>query len=214
MKNCLSGLCAAFLFISATSASAALVSAVSATTTMGSAFQSDLANTINGVGLDSLSLTATHGSTDPSNSWISDEGTLSGKITFDLGGVFAIQGFSFWNQNAGGPGEPGAAGIRDLVVSTSLDNVTFTAVPGAPIEFAEDPNAVGIAQPFSFDTVNAQYVQFAVASNYGDPRSVGFAEVQFDSRQASVPDGGSTLVMLGTLLLGFAVVKYSKPLNS
>ena len=70
---------------------------------------------------------------------------------------------------------------------------------------------VGTAQPSRFIPVNAGYVKFEVASNYGDPNFTGFAEVQFDSPAASVPDSGSTLTLLGTLLLGFFAAKYGKP---
>jgi hypothetical protein len=213
MKTCLSGLCAAVFFASVSSASAALVSPVSATTTMGSASGTDLINTVNGVGLLSLSLTATHAATDQSNSWVSGGGSPIGDITFDLGGVFAIQGVSFWNQNGGGPSFTGAEGIQDVVISSSLDNVNYTLVVGAPTAFARDTNAVGTVQQFSFVPISANYVRFSVTSNFGDPVQTAFAEVQFDAAPASVPDSGSTLTLLGSLLLGFAAVKHRKWLS-
>ncbi len=90
--------------------SADRISFVTATTNMGSGFGTNLANTVNGVGLSSLSLTATHDATIPSNSWVSSAGTLTGQITFNLGGLYSVNSFSFWNQNGGGPGPSGSRG--------------------------------------------------------------------------------------------------------
>src|SRR5258708_5321753 len=73
------------------------ISTVTASTTMGSGFGTDIQNNVNGTGLSSLSLTATHAGTIPSNSWVSS-GTLTGTVTFDLGATFAVNSFSFWNQ--------------------------------------------------------------------------------------------------------------------
>lgn len=209
MKSRLCGCFAAIFFSSVFSASAALISPIAATTTMGSGSATNLINTINGDGLSSLSLTASHDATTPLNSWVSGGGVLTGEITFDLGGVFSIQGFSFWNQNDGGPGVLGAPGIQDVVVSSSLDNINFTPVLGSPTTFAQESNLVSSAQQFSFTAVDAGFVKFTVLSNHGDPNQTGFAEVQFD-QAVSVPDGSSTLALFGTLLLGFAAVRHGK----
>src|SRR5918995_845572 len=69
------------------SVSADRIVGVTATTNMGSGFGTDLINTVNGVGLSSLSLTATHEATIPTNSWVSNQGVLTGQITFNLGGL-------------------------------------------------------------------------------------------------------------------------------
>ena len=82
-----------------THSQAAIISATGATTNMGSGFGTLLSNTINGVGLSSLSLAATHAATLPGNSWVSSGGILTGNITFALGGLHTLDGFSFWNQN-------------------------------------------------------------------------------------------------------------------
>ena len=77
---------------------------------MGSGFGTNIQNSVNGVGLSSLSLTAAHAGTSPTNSWVSAS-TLTGAVTFDLGGIFTVDSFSFWNQNGGGPGANGSTGI-------------------------------------------------------------------------------------------------------
>jgi hypothetical protein len=205
-SNHLSSVAAVVLLASAFSAQAALVSPISATTNMGSGFGTNLINTINGVGLSSLSLTATHSATFPNNSWVSAN-VLSGDITFNLGGTFSIEGLSFWNQNDGGPGDNGITGIKNVVISSSLDNVTFTLIAGAPSVFARESGSVSNAQQFSFGKVNATHVKFSVASNYGDLSNTGFAEVKFNSAAASVPDGGTTVAMLGLSLVGMGYAR-------
>ena len=85
---------AAFVLAGSAATHGAIISATGAVTNMGSAFSSSLDNTFNGVGLTLQSLTATHAATTPANSWVS-AGILTGDITFTLGGLFALDGFSF-----------------------------------------------------------------------------------------------------------------------
>src|SRR5712671_5208659 len=86
---------------------ASRITTVTASTNMGSGFGTNIQNTVNGIGLSSLSLTATHSPTIPGNSWVSAIGILTGNVTFNLGGPFLVDSFSFWNQNGGGPGTSG-----------------------------------------------------------------------------------------------------------
>ena len=181
---------------------AGLVSATSATTNMGSGFATSLNNSINGVGLSSLSLSATHLATIPNNSWVSS-GTLTGNITFGFAAPFALDGFSFWNQNNGGPGALGSTGIRDLLISYSLDNVNFAPIPGAPAVFAQAPAGISPAQQFSFAPLFASSVRFSVQSNYGDLAQTGFAEVKFSG--SAVPEPGT--VIFGLALCGVAATR-------
>ena len=184
-------------------AHAATISATSATTTMGSGFATLLDNTINNVGLTLPTLTATHASTLPANSWVSSTGILAGDITFALGAPVSLDGFSFWNQNNGGPGLLGVTGIRGLAISYSLDNVSFLPIPGAPTSFAQETGNISSAQQFSFAPVTARFVRFGVQSNYGDTAQTGFAEVKFSG--SSVPEPTSAL--FGLALCGVAAVR-------
>jgi hypothetical protein len=175
------------------SASAAIVTGVTATTNMSAGFSTSLANTVNGVGLSSYSLTASHDGTIPGNSWVSS-GTLTGQVQFDLGQPLFIDGFSFWNQNGGGPGGAGITGINSVTITSSLDGSTFTPIVGAPAAFAVVPTNFSPPQAFSFLPVQARFVRFAVNSNHGDTAQTGFAEVAFNA----VPEPAS----LGLLALG------------
>jgi hypothetical protein len=176
------------------------ISTVTATTNMGSGFGTSLTNTVNGVGLTSLSLTATHGATVPRNSWVSAQGVLTGQITFNLGGLSSVNSFSFWNQNNGGPGLAGSTGIQGVQVLYSTDGTTFTALLGGPSVFARETGNTSSPQIFSFTAVNAAFFRFVVLSNYGDPGQTGFAEVGFN-RVTAVPEP-TTMLLLGTGLAG------------
>lgn len=195
---------AAAMIASVISATAAIIPivGVTATTTMGSGFGTSLANTLNGAGLSFYDPSATHSGTSPGNSWVSSPGVLTGSITYDLGGLQALNGFSFWNQNGGGPGSAGAAGIQGVLISYSANGVTYNPLPGAPTVFAQVAPVTAPAVQFSFAEVNAAFIRFDIASNYGFASNVGYGEVMF-TEAAAVPEP-STYLAGALLLLPFA----------
>ena len=178
------------------------ITTVTATTNMGSGFGTNVQNTVNGVGLSILSLTATHAGTIPSNSWVSSSNFFTGHITFDLGGQFSVDSFSFWNHNSGN----GSTGIQNVQVLFSTNGVDFTLLPGGPTVFAR---AIGVDLPpqiFSFTAVQATHFRFIVLSNYGDIFHSGFAEVGFNgvtNGVHAIPEP-TTMLLFGTGLAGIA----------
>ncbi|CAN5747130.1 hypothetical protein BH20ACI3_BH20ACI3_17490 [soil metagenome] len=184
------------------------ITVVTATTNMGSDFGTNLQNTVNGVGLSLLSLMATHAGTIPTNSWVSSAGVLTGQITFNLGGLFSVDSFSFWNQNGGGPGLAGSTGIQNVQVLLSTNGIDFTPLPGGASAFARVTGAANLPpQIFSFTAVNATHFRFNVLSNYGDIFNTGFAEVGFNGSPVSsapIPEP-TTMLLLGTSLAAIAV---------
>ncbi len=185
-------------------AHAVLITGVTASTNMGSGFGTNLQNTVNGVGLSSLSLTASHAASVPTNSWVSSGGILTGLVTFNLNGLYSLEGFSFWNQNNGGPGPLGSTGIRDVQVSTSLNGVTFTSLAGGPTTFSRATTLVSLPAIFGFGPVDAAFVRFNILSNYGDTFQTGFAEAQFNGT-AVVPEPSTFgMGLLGALGVGYA----------
>jgi hypothetical protein len=180
---------------------------VSASTDMGNFFGTDLINTINGVGLAAFpSLTADHAATSPNNSWVGI--SESGQVTFNLGGLFSVGGFSIWNQNDGGPpgGTGGVAGINRVDVLSSTDGTNFSLITGAPTNFARvDSGDNSPPEMFTFSGVSATHIRLAIASNHGFPDSgSGFAEIAFVE---AVPESGSTLAMLGLVTAGLVGVR-------
>ena len=191
------------LLTTAPSALADRIVGVTATTSMGSGFGTSLTNTVNGVGLSSLSLTATHAATIPSNSWVSSSGILTGQITFSLGGLFTVDSFSFWNQNGGGPGALGSTGIHNVQVLTSTDGTIFTPLAGSPTSFAQVMGNTSLPpEIFSFTAISATHFRLIVSSNWGDTAQTGFAEIGFNG-VPGVPEPTSML-LLGTGLAGIA----------
>jgi len=177
------------------------ITTVTATTNMGSGFGTNLHNTVNGAGLSILSLTATHAGTTPSNSWVSQL-ILSGEITFNLGGQFSVDSFSFWNHNSGN----GSTGIQNVQVLFSTNGVDFTLLPGGPSVFAQAIGGNLPPQIFSFTAVNATHFRFIVLSNYGDIFHSGFAEVGFNGvthGDHAIPEP-TTMLLFGTGLAGIA----------
>jgi hypothetical protein len=176
-----------------------IATVTASTPDMGAGFGTILANTVNGTGLASLTLTATHAATIPANSWVSG-GTLTGHIIFDLGSAFPVDSFSFWNQNGGGPGVAGSTGIQGVAVSTSLDGISYAALAGGPTQFSQVAGTVAGPEIFNFSAVSARFFQFTVSSNWGDSAETGFAEVGFNS--AVVPEPATlSLTTLGALAL-------------
>jgi hypothetical protein len=176
---------------------AGYITGVTATTNMGSGFGSDIAHIVDGSGLSSLSLTATHAIAIPSNSWTSAGGTLTGQVTFDLPGTFTLVGMSVWNFNGSN-----TAGVQGVSVSTSTDGVTFTPLLGGPTTFAEGLNAAPEPpQQFTFGPVVADFVRFNITSNYGDTAATGLSEVGFDGTP-----GTPAVPVPPTLLLGLVGV--------
>jgi len=168
------------------------IAGVTATTDMGSGFGTSLGNTLNGVGLSALTLTATHTATIPSNSWVSAFGVLTGNVTFNLGGLYVVDSFSFWNQNGGGPGTAGSTGIQGVEVLTSSDGVLFASLAGGPSVFARVSGSSGPPEIFAFAPVSATHFRFHILSDYGDTAETGFAEAGFNN---AVPEPSATALL-------------------
>jgi hypothetical protein len=162
---------------------------------MGAGASTNINNIVNGSGLSSLSLTASHDPATPTNAWVSDNFALSGNITFNLGALYNLGGFSLWNFNA----NPGV-GIREVNIQSSTDGTTFTTIAGAPTVFAGGLNNAAVpAQQFSFTPVSAAYVRFQVLNNIGNIRNTGLSEVQFDSAPLSTTAVPEPISIFGTL---------------
>jgi hypothetical protein len=180
-------------FIGQAQSSENVINPVSATTTLSTQFGSNLDNTINGAGLDVFpTLSRAHAMTTPNDAYYATFET--GSIDFDLGGSYLVDGLSFWNANAPGPG---STGVQGVLISASSDGVNFTPIAGAPSTFSQAMGATSPAEQFSFGEVTASFIRFEVLSNYGDPGNlVAFAEVAFSGVEAAT---GLTEINLSNL---------------
>jgi hypothetical protein len=183
-----------------TTARAGYITGVTATTNMGNGFGTDIAHIVDGSGLSSLSLTATHAAGTTSNDWVSFSGTTTGQVTFDLHGTFTLVGMSVWNFNGNN-----TVGVQGVSVSTSTDGVTFTPLAGGPTTFAQGANfAAEPPQQFTFGPVVADFVRFDITSNYGFPLETGLSEVGFDGTPGTPVVPAPPTLLLG--LVGAACV--------
>jgi len=189
------------LFLLGFQVQAGRISTVTASTPdMGAGFGTLLINTVNGAGLNTLSLTALHDSTAPNNSWVSSGGILTGHVIFDLGMTFLVDSFSFWNQNTGGPDLSGGTGIRGVQVSTSLNGITYSPLLGGPTQFSQVTTAPAGPEIFNFAPVSTRFFQFTISSNWGDTAETGFAEVGFNN--AAIPEPTTlSLAAIGALAI-------------
>ena len=186
-------------------AEAALITGVTASTDMGTfGFGYDIQNVVNGSGLDSLSLTATHADVSGANSWFSAAGISTRTIDFNLNGQYNLQGFSVWNLFST------SIGIKGVNISTSLDGTNYQALSGAPTQFGFNNNQK--PEQFAFASTLAQHVRFAVLSSYSPNfPAYGLSEVQFDGTSATTPTAVPTPALLpGLIGLGVAALRKRK----
>ena len=146
----------------------------SATTTFTANAGSSLATSYDGTGLSSAtSLTATHEGTSPFNSFLTNE--LTGSVDFTLGtSATSIDGIAFWNINQGFPD----AGLNGVTFSYSTDGTNYTAISGAPTNFAIAGGGTSAPETFTFPKIDATHIRMEVTSNHGNAAS-GFSEIAF-----------------------------------
>jgi hypothetical protein len=200
LRVALAGLLALAL---ATHARAAFITGVTASTNMGTLL-GDIAHIVDGYGLSSLSLTATHTFGTFSNSWTSSQNVVTGQVTFDLHGAYTLGGMSVWNANTAGLV---TLGVNGVTVSTSTDGVTFTPLAGGPTTFAQGQASFSEpAEQFTFaPSVVANFVRFNITSNYGNS-STGLNEVAFNGTAVTTGVPAPPTLLLGLVAVGVAGV--------
>ena len=183
------------LFTAASTMQAAPITAVVASTDMGTSGVTLLSHIVDGSGLSAYNFSATHAAGDPTNDWVSL--AVTGTITFNLGGLHNLDGMAVWNFNTAN-----IFGVQALTVAGSTDGVNFSAIAGAPSVFAIGQFfAPESAQLFSFSTT-ASFIRFTITSNYGALTGTGLSEVMFDT----VPEPASC-ALLGAGLAALAYLR-------
>ena len=177
-------------FFVATSAQAAFLTPINATTPNTVAGNALVADTINHNGLDT---SGTHTNAfGPNNFWRTTDaaGTLS--VTYDLGAQFNLNSMQVWNYNESGTGGGGAPntdrGIRNVTVSYSKDNVEFFKAETHNIAQASGA-ASYTGQLKSFGDINTgvRYVKFDVIDSHGSNNGfTGLSEVRFNTTNAEI----------------------------
>jgi hypothetical protein len=150
-----------------------------------------------GTGLPIYTTAAMHGRAGADSTFASGGAVpvTSGSITFDLGGLFALDGMAIWNFNGSN-----LVGVKDVNVLGSTDGINFTPIDGAPAQFAIGANsAAEAAELFSFSRT-ASFVRFDVLSAYGN-FDFGLSEVMFTGTPVVPEPSGVALGVSGMVML-------------
>jgi len=192
---------------------AAPIVGVIASTSVPAGGGSDISHIVDGSGLfDGSSglpiytIGALHGVAFADSTFVSG-GAVSvtkGSITFDLGGLYALDGMAVWNFNGF---NSSTVGVKDLSILNSIDGVNFTPMGGAPNHFRI--GTVGgpeRAELFSFAST-ASFVRFDVSSTYGNS-DFGLSEVMFTGTPpASAVPAPSSIVLFACGLAMLLLVR-------
>jgi hypothetical protein len=179
--------------VTSTAHAGPMICPVGASTDMGQSFP--LVNSYNQTGLTAtytcgvtdfdVFVPATQHASNPGADWVAVG--VTGLVTWDLGGVYALDQMAVWNFGSGS-GNPAYATNR-IQLWTSADGIVYTSRGSFGLV---NPNGAPLATaqllPISS---SAQYVRMEILSNYGGPASA-LGEVAF-----GVPEPG-TLLLLGT----------------
>lgn len=169
----------------------------------------NIVHTANGSGLvPGQVATATHATSGTTNSWATLDDPATVNLTFNLNGSFNLAGMTIWNANF----FDNFRGIQAVSVLSSVGGLVFTPIVGAPMSFAQGPEAVPSAADgtFAWAPVTATHVQFLVGSAHEGGAGIVFNEVLFDgAASAPVPEMGLigamaplTIACLSLLILG------------
>ncbi|MFT3685081.1 MAG: hypothetical protein QM783_09180 [Phycisphaerales bacterium] len=161
-------------------------------------------NVINGNGLSNAALVTSgsaipaawpsHGTDGCNNMWhtscIGQSGStceggatadLTPYIIFDLGAAWDVTGLRLWNHNQVAPGGASETnrGIRNMEISVSTDNVTYSS----PVPYTNVSQGPG-STAYSGDTyglvaANVRYVKIQVTQNWGATGVTGISEIRF-----------------------------------
>jgi len=157
--------------------------------------------TIDGSGLDSHD----QHSTSATQMWLSKKNQSPIWIRYDFDAVYRLHQMWVWNSNQ--EVESGVGfGAKDVIVETSLDGTTWTALADVP-EFADgtgEPNYTHNTT-VDFGGVQAKVVKLTIHSNWADgTKQAGLSEVRFFhvpvKAYQPTPAAGATGVAINAVL--------------
>lgn len=173
------------LFLSAAVSQAALVTPLIVTSSNNVDGSAVLGNMINHNGLDATTLAHTNAFATQ-NHWRTTSAANTIALTFDLGGVFTLDGTQIWNYNESGTGGGGALntnrGFQSFNISFSTDNISFGNTQ--TINLSQASGLTTYAGEFDAlaSAVNARFIRFDNVVSYGSNNGfTGLSEVRFNT---------------------------------
>ncbi|MBI4326800.1 MAG: discoidin domain-containing protein [Chloroflexi bacterium] len=124
---------------------------------------------------------STDGNAPDGRMYLSELSDASPTITFNLGGIYDLKVTRIWNYNEGGPFT--VYGARDVEVSVSADNVTFTPLTTITLERTGGSPAEP-AEEFATPALGVQYVRLHLLAN---AERIGLSEVRFEVDALTAP---------------------------
>ena len=130
--------------------------------------------------IDRSGLTGEQHGVSAAQMWLSKKGQSPIWIQYEFDGVYKLYQMWVWNSNQ--EVEPAVGfGAKDVVIETSTDGTTWTALDGVP-EFAEATGEPNYVHNTTVDLggVVAKYVKLTITSNWADgTKQAGLSEVRF-----------------------------------
>ena len=171
-----------------------LIADVNATASSSFSANNGPEKTVDGSGLDAEGL---HG-TEETTMWMSGLGDNEPRIQYEFNKAYVLHEIRIWNSNQ--TIEPlFGVGAKEVVIETSLDGATWTALSPDPIQINRAPGQLSpVNSVVAPNATLARYVRISVKSNWGGlfPQG-GLSEVQFCylpvRARRPVPADGSTV---------------------
>jgi hypothetical protein len=147
--------------------------------------------TVDGSGLDMMDQHSAAGT----DMWLAV--TAGSWIQYEFDKAYKLHAMQVWNSNQIIEAFIGF-GVKEAIVETSIDGVTWTAVQGVP-QFAQAPGAATYQANTTVDLsgMTAKYVKISPQSAYGTTGQAGLSEVRFSAVPTNarelLPEDGSVI---------------------
>jgi hypothetical protein len=162
---------------SGATASAAVLSGVTASSSIGFCCSAPVENITNGSGLSSYDPSAEHSGSG--GTWLASSKT--GFIDFSLNGIYFVTQIAVWNT---------AFGVSQYSLAASTDGVTYTPIPGFPVSLANVVSGTpNFAEIQTFGPVLATNIRMTLLNGYSSVNVTGLREVMFVG--TAVPEPGT-----------------------
>jgi hypothetical protein len=141
--------------------------------------------------------------------WLSNNQPINEvTVTFNLGAEYNVSGTDIWNYNQ----QYGAPtlidrGVQSFTVLASSNDTNWSTIGTYTLNEAQAPFTAQNdyysepVQQISFSATDAQYIEFAINSDYGDSNNVGLSKVRFEATTVPEPTAFCGVLSLLPILM-------------